>query len=175
MQDTFRPRPDLVQIRYGAGHGEDYSAVTLGESDDPTNLACEPVSRQDRPQRATGTAVLFFKQNLRFTNELLDRAPTTEPAKSGNWTQSRMLQPNRSCENDTGWSGGALERPCHPAPLQYRPPHDYSHRRRPAGAGRWHGRAIGRYGIDDAISQGSRYISTVYSVERSADVGFEIP
>ena len=67
-----------MQYRDGAGYGEDHRAVTLGESDDPTNLACEPVSRQDRPQRATGTAVLFFKQNLRFANELVDCAPNIE-------------------------------------------------------------------------------------------------
>ena len=75
IQDTFRQRPALMQYRDGAGHGEDRRDVTFGKNDDPANPACEPVSRRDRPQRATGTAVLFFKQKLRFANELVDRAP----------------------------------------------------------------------------------------------------
>ncbi len=67
-----------MQYRDGAGHGEDHRDAMFSENDDPANLACEPVSRRDHPQRTTGTAVLFFKQNLRFANELVDRAPNIE-------------------------------------------------------------------------------------------------
>lgn len=67
-----------MQYRDGVGYGEDRRDARSGENNGPPNFAYVPVSRQDGPQRATSAAVLFFKRNLRFANELVDRAPNIE-------------------------------------------------------------------------------------------------